>query len=306
MKIHSICMVKNEADIIEQTIKAAINWSDFIYVLDNGSTDGSWEKILELANNCKQVIPYKQDNRTYHQCLRCEVFKHFQATSSEGDWWCQLDADEIYIDNPRIFLAKIPNKYQAVWAASFQYYFTDRDLEKYNQDPSFYADNIPVQQKCCYYLNNWSEARFFKYDKDLVWDSNRGWPYTGAVYPVRIWLKHYQYRSPQQIQNRLQVRLQARAEGVKSFRHEAQIKTLNNSPQSSLQLTGNEWQEKIVSAFELDFDAGDNKYIMREHLMPKVPSFFPPILLNKTRVLKRYVNRMNFRKLMRLIGLIKK
>ena len=48
MKIHSICMVKNEADIIEQTIKAAAKWSDFIYIFDNGSTDGSWEKVLEL------------------------------------------------------------------------------------------------------------------------------------------------------------------------------------------------------------------------------------------------------------------
>lgn len=303
MKIHSICMVKNESDIIEQTIKAAINWSDFIYIFDNGSTDGSWEKVLELAKNCEQVIPYKQDNCTYHNGLRAEVFKHFQATSSEGDWWCQLDADEIYIDNPRIFLAKIPDKYQYVWAASFQYYFTDIDLEKYNQDPSFYADNIPVQQKCRYYKNEWSEARFFRYDRKLIWDSNLRWPYTGAVYPIRIWLKHYQYRSPQQIQNRLKVRLRARAEGSTSFRHEAKVKTANNHPKSLQQFSGNEWQEKIVKASELNYDAGDNKYVVREDLMPKLPLLFPPILLNKTRIMKKYINRNNIKKIIRIVNI---
>lgn len=49
MKIHSICLVKNESDIIAQTLKAAVNWSDFIYVYDNGSTDGTWEKVISLS-----------------------------------------------------------------------------------------------------------------------------------------------------------------------------------------------------------------------------------------------------------------
>ena len=306
MKIHSICVVKNEADIIEQTIKAAINWSDFIYVFDNGSIDGTWEKVLELAKTYQQVIFYKQDDCTYHNGLRQEVFQHFQDQSSEGDWWCQLDADEIYIDNPRIFLAKIPEKFQTVWAASFQYYFTERDLEKYELEPAFYTDDIPIEQKCRYYLNNWSEARFFKYDKDLIWDINRRWPYTGAVYPVRVRLKHYPHRSPQQIQNRIKLRLQARAKGSKSFRHEAEFETSNNSSKSTLQLTGNEWREKIARAAELNYDAGDNKYLLREDLMPKLPLLPPPILLNKTRILKKYVNRMNFKKIMRTLKLTSK
>lgn len=31
-RIHSICVDKNEADIIEQCLKEASKWSDYIYV----------------------------------------------------------------------------------------------------------------------------------------------------------------------------------------------------------------------------------------------------------------------------------
>lgn len=51
MKIHCVCVVKDEVDVIEQTLKAASQWSDFIYVLDNGSCDHTWEKVLNISQN---------------------------------------------------------------------------------------------------------------------------------------------------------------------------------------------------------------------------------------------------------------
>ncbi len=297
MKIHGICMVKDEADIIEQTLKAAMPWCDFIYVLDNGSTDGSWEKVLELSKYYKQIIPYKQDNRTYHEGMRSEVFHHYLSNTAEGDWWCKLDADEIYIDDPRIFLAKIPQQYQAVWGASFQYYFTDKDLELFNQGASLYADDVPIEQKCRYYLNNWSEARFFRYDKKLVWDKNYGWPYFGAIYPVRICLKHYQYRSPQQIQKRIDIRRElARKVKDKSdftFTQETEagwgVRGVNLSQSFAAQgcQAGEEWKARIVEASQLNYDADDGRYVVREDLMPKLPSG-NPFLINKLRMLKKF------------------
>ncbi len=286
MKIHGICLVKNEADVIEQTLKAALVWCDLIYIFDNGSNDGTWEKILALSQNHQQIIPYKQDDCIYKNSLRGEVFHHYRKHSQPGDWWCKLDADEIYIDNPRIFLAKIPRQYQNVWNASFQYYFTDRDLERYNQDPSLYADEVPVEQKCRYYLNNWSEARFFRDDEKLVWEKERAWPYIGAVYPVRIWLKHYQYRSPQQIQKRIEVRLKARERGSRRFPHEAR---------------SNQWQEKIALASELNYDDGQGKYLLREDLMPKLP-LINPTVINSLRQAKKYFNRDVMENISRTLG----
>ena len=37
--------VKNEVDIIDQSLRAAASWCSKIYVFDNGSDDGTWETV---------------------------------------------------------------------------------------------------------------------------------------------------------------------------------------------------------------------------------------------------------------------
>ena len=55
MKLNAICIIKNEADIILETLNNALRFCDTIYVFDNGSTDGSWELICEKALNNKRI-----------------------------------------------------------------------------------------------------------------------------------------------------------------------------------------------------------------------------------------------------------
>ena len=43
MKIHAICLTRNEADVIEPCLLEAAQWADRIYVYDGASTDGTWE-----------------------------------------------------------------------------------------------------------------------------------------------------------------------------------------------------------------------------------------------------------------------
>jgi len=275
MRIHSICLVKNEADIIEQVLKSALVWSDFIYIYDNGSTDGTWEKALNLAKDHGQIVPYKQESKPFRDQIRSEPFNHYRVNSFDGDWWCRLDADEMYIDNPRTFLAKVPQKYELIWSASFQYYFTDKDLVLYNQNPSLYADEVPVEKKCRFYINNWSEIRFFRYRKSLNWDKNT-WPnglYTH--YQERIRLKHFQYRSPQQIQKRLNNRVDA-----KIFKHEvlADWKDSILDPSFKWISATNEnnfaksWEERVFDSAKLLYDTGDENYAINENLLPKIPN----------------------------------
>lgn len=38
MKLNAICIIKNEADIIIETLHNALRFCDTIYVFDNGST----------------------------------------------------------------------------------------------------------------------------------------------------------------------------------------------------------------------------------------------------------------------------
>jgi glycosyltransferase involved in cell wall biosynthesis len=291
MKIHGMCLVKNEADIIGQSLKAATEWCDFIYVFDNGSTDGTWEKVLDLAKVHEQIIPFKQEDKPFRDNLRAEIFNSYRSNCSEEDWWCCLDADEIYIDNPQIFLSKVPKDYQLVLSASIVYYFTDKDLDLYTQNPSLYSDDVSIENKIRYYLNDWSEPRFFRYNKDLIWNEddkkNTGWPsaiFHASIYPVRIRLKHYQYRSPQQIQKRLDTRRESIDSG--KFLHESRpnwkitLESMKNNPsqlakgyrEANILHAGRDWRERILDASKLDYDAHDGKYVIRESLMPRYDS----------------------------------
>jgi glycosyltransferase involved in cell wall biosynthesis len=278
MKLHSILLVKNEADVIGQTLPAAAEWCDHIYVLDNGSTDGTWEQVQALAERLPQVVPWKRDERRFGWTLRGEVFNQFRSRSARGDWWCRLDADEVYIDDPRQFLARVPWWYRSVWSASFQFYFTDRDLELYEEDPSRYGDDVPVAEKCRWYINNWSEMRFFRYSPGLRWTEGR-WPLTiyDAVYPRRIRLKHYQYRSPEQIQRRLDARRNAPST---NFTHEraadweaAIIKRAG--PRRGREDGGTmpeSWRERVVRASNLLYDDHDGRYEVNEAALSPIPS----------------------------------
>src|SRR5687768_2343461 len=106
MRIYGLCVVKNECDIIEQALRAASVWCDAIYVLDNGSTDGTWERVQDLARDLPKVIPFLKDSRPFDDGIRNVIFRQYRSRAKADDWWCILDADEFYIDDPREFLAQ--------------------------------------------------------------------------------------------------------------------------------------------------------------------------------------------------------
>ncbi len=289
MKVHALCIVKNEADVLQEALISALHWCDHIYVFDNGSNDGTWELVKEIAKQHLQIVPYKQDDVLFSSALRADIFNAFRVNAGPQDWWCRLDADEFYIDDPRIFLAKIPDRFQTVWSASLNYYFTDRDGTSYREDPVRFLAT-PVQERLRYYLNNWGELRFFRHSDKIIWTRTEdcgGFPgvmFTAPAYPVRIWLKHYQYRSPDQIERRLRTRRPA-MEASTGFLHEvtpnwrAAIATKRDAPlafeNARPEFAGACWEERVVSAASLDYDAFDRRYVINENLMPEFPVRLP-------------------------------
>ena len=289
MKIHSMLLVKNEADILEESLSSALHWSDYVYIFDNGSDDGSWELAKELAKQHPRIVPYKQDNVVFSRGLRADIFNAFRSNAGPEDWWCEMDADEFYIDDPRIFLAKIPDRFLTVYSASINYYFTDRDLISYKQDPAKFL-KTPVQERLRYYVNHWGEPRFFRHSDDIVWTRGEdygGYPpkvlFGGPAYPVRIWLKHYQYRSPKQIERRLLARRGA-IEARNGFSHEARsdwsgaiIRLAGGHLETEEQdrrrpdIEGVHWEERIVPAESMNYDEFDRRYVVNEKLMPEFP-----------------------------------
>lgn len=277
MRVHAICFVKDEGDVIAQTLTAALGWCDHVYVWDNGSTDGSWETVQELGRAHAQIVPFRQDARPFREWQKAEVYAHFRDAADPGDWWGRLDADEVYIDDPRAFLAGVPDRYRGVWSAHFNYYFSDVDLARYRESPASYGPDVPVQDKLRYYRNSWSELRFWRCDDRTRWTD--AWPSgLGRIYPERIRLRHYQYRSPEQIQRRLDARYELMRGGGHSFHHEvkkdwqgAMVDRAGTAVEEDASARPH-WTSRVVPAEKLTLDTG-GPYRLREDLMPRLPRY---------------------------------
>ncbi len=55
MNIFAIMLVNNEADVVKSGLESATTWATKIFVLDNGSTDGTWENLQSLKGNV--IVP---------------------------------------------------------------------------------------------------------------------------------------------------------------------------------------------------------------------------------------------------------
>ena len=281
MKIYSIMLVKDEADIVRSVLEDASRWSDKIFVLDNGSIDGTWEIIQSMKNEV--IVPWKQYFGPYHNGLRADVFKEFSRYSEYSDinnagrggvWWCfKLDADEFYYDNPREFLAKVPKKYSLVAKKSLDYVITEEDVSEYEFTGDFERDKNHIR---CLNKDCWSEPRFFRFRKGLEWKNapeNHYPPHAGLLCPDYILVKHYQYRSPAQMQKRLDIRnaSEAKKQGI-AFRHVRQA----------------EWRELLEKRSNCVYDDGSadtyKALPVRNRLMPPLYKRLAMSFLLKTGV----------------------
>jgi glycosyltransferase involved in cell wall biosynthesis len=94
MKLNAICIIKNEADIILETLDIDLRFCDTIYVFDNGSTDGSWEMILGKAQDDERIIIAAHTDEIDRNQFRNRVYNMFHHRYSASDWWYILDADD--------------------------------------------------------------------------------------------------------------------------------------------------------------------------------------------------------------------
>jgi hypothetical protein len=243
MKIYALCLVKNEDDVIRQSLLAASKWADKVFVYDNGSTDKTWDIVNELAKTNESIVAWRQDTKHYKNNLFGDIFNGVRDLANDGDWFCyQFPADEFYYDDPREFLSKVPKGYHVVKSQSIDYHLTFEDVEEFDfsNDQEFDREKVKYYDPLTY-----TEKRFFKYRKGMEWPAGNGHPkHIGIIYPKKIRVQHYQHRSPRQIQLRLDTRRQLVEDGYKFFKHAAQA----------------DWKEKLHHRSDLRKDNNDGKW----------------------------------------------
>lgn len=94
MAVAAVTMVKDEADIIEATVRNIAAQVDFVLVADNRSDDDTYEILQALkADYDLDVIPDGEVG--YHQSRKMTALAH-RAGQRGADWIVPFDADEIW------------------------------------------------------------------------------------------------------------------------------------------------------------------------------------------------------------------
>jgi len=215
-RVHAICLVKNEDDVIQQSLTFATRFCERIYVIDNGSTDDTWTIVNDLARRTDVVVPFEQTREPYGDWLRARVFNEMHARLAEDDWWLILDADEFLTDDPRAAIdLAVRQRADIINAWQIQFYFTERDLEAWEQGHD--RRDAPVVNRRRYYEINWQEPRLFRNESRRRWDTSVSIKLPDMRQRLsrnRILNRHYQFRDPDQMKKRLALRY-----GHKLFPH---------------------------------------------------------------------------------------
>lgn len=88
----AVSMVKDEADIIESTVRQMASQVDFLIIADNGSTDGTREILAELADDCCVILEDDRDP-AYFQSQKISALVA-KASERGALWVIPFDADE--------------------------------------------------------------------------------------------------------------------------------------------------------------------------------------------------------------------
>lgn len=206
MDFHGILVVRDEADIIENTLRHLDAWCDNVYVYDTGSIDGTWGIVRELRSELSSLNPLEREPVQFDDTVRAYVFNRVRDQFENGDWVLRLDGDEFYEIPPPEFVQRYLKPHEtAVYNQTYEFGFTEKDLEAWHTDEGKGGD---APERLQYFRTlDWAEPRMFQYRSSMAWPEDTSGPiHAGYVARCRIPVRHYPHRSPQQIQKRCALR----------------------------------------------------------------------------------------------------
>ncbi len=228
MKIYAICLTKNEDDVIGQSLVFATRYCEKIFVIDNGSTDATWDIVKTLAQQHPQIVAFSQTFERSTGALRWLAYEAHHQGLSDDDWWMILDSDEFLAEDPRPVIQKAMAEGASIIKAwQIQFYYTEKDHEVWLEGRD--RRDRPIYQRRRYYCIDHQEPRLFRNQSRGSWktaamsrhlgmppwlqkqETDGSWrtygrTRAGTMSRWRIFNRHYQYRDPNQIEQRLKLR----------------------------------------------------------------------------------------------------
>ncbi len=219
-KIAAHFLVKDEEDVIKECIDHVSQYCDYIFVIDNGSNDKTYEicKNHPGVNWCERIVC------TYSDALRQPLIEISKKYLKSGhDWFLALSADHFFTSDPRSDIQRaIQENANVITYDVAQFYITDQDLKTITTSGQDWSRR-PVEERLKYYtINYFNFPVAFQFDENIKYVQDvTEWPRVSekriaSFSPV---LKHYQFRTIDQVKMRLEIRKQQITNGFKGFRH---------------------------------------------------------------------------------------
>ena len=211
MRFFCLLPVRDEADIIGESLREMLQWADAIYIFDTGSVDDTWEIIQDWAARDQRVIPLRKDAVYYSEThLRGWLFHHARQKMRNGDWFLRVDADEFHhVPPPEFVRSRLRPHETIVWHQYYDFCLTASEVEAWNEGRETLADRRRsiAERRRRYKCSIYSEPRLCRYRESMRWPSTVSFPYnSGFVARERLPIRHYPHRDPVQLDRRCRLR----------------------------------------------------------------------------------------------------
>jgi glycosyltransferase involved in cell wall biosynthesis len=203
--------VRDEGDIIGQSLQALLTWADEIFVFDTGSADDTWDIVQDFAARDKRVIPMRQDPVYFNDTrLRGWIFEHVREHMETGDWFLRVDADEFHhIPPPEFVKTRLRPHETIVYHQYYDFQLTASELRAWKEGRETLADRKrPIAERRHWFTPSvYSEPRLCRYRESMRWTPKTSFPYNaGFVAAERLPIRHYPHRDPVQLERRCLLR----------------------------------------------------------------------------------------------------
>ena len=208
LKILAIMHTFNEEDIIETTIKYLLEQNVDVCILDNWSTDNTYQIIQNLKSEYPERIilerfPEKEPEEKYYEWEK-QLHKTEEISKKlDYDWYIHYDADEIRkTPYNNVTIADMINfvdslGYNAINTTVLDFRLTNKDDNIFDKDTYFEIGRKPSHFE---QIKTWKKCD----DIDLASSGGHLAKFQNQkVYPIKIINRHYPLRSIEQAEKKI-------------------------------------------------------------------------------------------------------
>lgn len=198
-KLYGHMIVKNEDDIVAESVRHNLRHLDAIAITDNGSTDGTWDILQDLAAGDRRVHLFRDlssfNSRVFHRSAM--MIRRIGYDRRRGDWAIQCDCDELHESDVRA-VCKASDDCDLIYGHKWQFtLLPDTPATGPARERVRWYNPEPHIEHRAYRNPRW----FF------VRDVARRYNLRTSV--LHLNMAHYQYRSPEQVAERMRTRHEA-------------------------------------------------------------------------------------------------